>query len=165
MTEIHRVVHWTSLAEEPAPHRDLMKPVWIPDMVTTFNKPHGGLWTSPEQSDYPWEQWAGDNGYGDGWLGRKYVLTVEGEPKILVCDGPGDLQEIWEGFGRTGKDLGMFVMKDLDWVEISRYYDAFYLTVQGHFSTRMGFELNTYAWDCETVFWFNWCFDTVEEAS
>ena len=167
---LERVVYWSG-KEDPvttplAPEERHMLPVITPELVSSFGKPRiGGLWTSPEESSYPWETWCREEGM-EKWLGDRYVLSVTGEPRILVVDSAADLFRTWQNYGRQRDwgDRNEYTDRDLNFECIAEDYDALWLTERGHIETRMAMELNTYAWDCETVLWFRWCFSLVERS-
>jgi len=161
---VKRVVYWTNLPGEPAPARELLQPVTNREVVSSYNKPHGGLWTSPEDSTYPWEKWCRDEELG--WLVDRYVLTITGEPNLLLIDSYSDLQKVasWAGRSRYWGPGGQYTDRDLDYELLAETYDGLWLTAEGHFDSRLRLDrspvdLNTYSWDCETVLWFRWCFE------
>jgi len=154
-----QVVWWTKRAGQRPPSPGLMLPVVMPEFVSNYTKPRiGGLWTSPAGSEYGWEDWCQDNEME--WLADRYVLTVEGSPRMLVIDAPEALERAWKNYGRQRDwgDRSEYTDRDLDYSRIAQDYDGVWLTTEGHLSTRMALGLNTYAWDCETVLWFRWCF-------
>jgi hypothetical protein len=180
MADLERVVWWAKPEREHPPTPERVDPVATWDYIGSFNKCDGGLWTSPEGSAFGWEDWCRGEGM-DGWLGTRYVLKVAGAPRILRIDSAADLEAAWSRFGRTADmeaaaaRLGLSdtqreivarygpqePQRDLDFGAMTADYDALWLTDRGHFETRMGLGLNTYAWDCETVLWFRWCFSDV----
>lgn len=162
---LERVEFWTREPSTAPPTEDRFRPVVNHVNPSVHNKPlSGGMWTSPAGAEYGWAQWCNDN--EAAWLGDRYVLTVEGEPRILVIDGRGDLVKAQRRWGRerTWGDRRQFVDHDLDFEAIAISYDALWLTTDGHFATRLLDlrEMNTYSWDCETVLWFRWCFSAIE---
>lgn len=180
MPDLERVVWWNKLGDDRPPTPERMVPVTTWTYIGSFNKCDGGLWTSPERSSFGWEDWCRAEGM-DSWLGTRYVLEVAEAPRILRIDSAEDLEAAWARYGRTADveaaadRLGLSEtqrriaylyrplepQRDLDYTAIAADYDAFWLTAEGHFATRMGLGLNTYAWDCDTVLWFRWCFSEV----
>ena len=133
-------------------------------------KPKGGLWTSPDQSEYGWREWCGSEmGH---WLGARYVLTVRPSPRLLVVDSMEDLNALYEKFPLVpDKDIWgprFSAYRALDFEAMTADHDGLWLTAGGHFDTRMpdhrsGWMLGTNGWDCETVLWFRWHFDAIRK--
>lgn len=122
-------------------NRDLIKPICD---VPFRNKPKGGLWTSPVDSEYGWCDWSKDNEYGD--LSSHFDLDFEGT--VFEIDSVED-------------------MNDLPWIEqgnmhfvsfeplVFMGYDAIHLTAKGEQETRLIYPKDLYGWDCETVLVMN----------
>lgn len=110
-----------------------------------MRKPRGGLWTSPVDSGYGWQQWATENEFGD--LSRHFDLTFTGN--VLVIDAVEDLEKlVWLEL-TDGVDYPVFQPL------ASMGVDAMHLTVRGQEETRFSMPHNLYGWDCETVFVLN----------
>jgi len=121
--------------------RDLVNPICD---VPSRNKPSGGLWTSPINSEYGWSDWSKDNEYGD--LSSYFDLMFKGN--IFEIDSLDD-------------------MNNLPWIDDARRpfvsfeplvfmgYDAIHLTAKGERETRFAHPKDLYGWDCETVLIMN----------
>jgi hypothetical protein len=159
---LSEVVWWTKTKGRGAPIASLLLPVGQPEYVSAYTKPRiGGLWTSPEGSEYGWENWCRENEMD--WLGDRYVLAVSGEPRTLIIDSAAALERAWKNYGRQRDwgDRDQYTDRDLNYELIAQDFDALWLTEAGFAETRMALGLNTYAWDCETMLWFRWCFSSV----
>ena len=110
------------------------------------NKPRGGLWTSPVNSEYGWKEWSADNGYGN----TKTHIKLWFSGTILLIDSLFDMEKLpW-----IGSDGSWFIsFQALCAMGFS--YDAIQLTVKGEQETRYAHPKSLYGWDCETVLIMN----------
>lgn len=136
------------------------------------SKPDGGLWTSPEGSEYGWIDWLRDNEYLErpSWhSGFWYRFHVDGEPNLLVVDSPEAVNRTMERWSLPDSlvpDLDDFALRTLDHESIcAAGYDGLWLTHEAESYCRWQMQMIMYGWDCETVLWYRWCFDRVEDAS
>lgn len=110
------------------------------------NKPLGGLWGSPVDSQYGWEAWCRSEEFNTDKLDLKFEFEVKG--KIFVIDGKLDLELLdWtsEDFLCSGYPI---------FEPLANSYDAVYLTRNGEVETRFG-DKSLYGWDCECVLVMN----------
>lgn len=114
----------------------------------SWNKPSGGLWTSPLNSKYGWKQWNEDSQF------RKctdYIkLELKPDSKVFVINTMEDL------VGHSTREV-MDRYCYLDFEKMSKEYDAIWLTLDGLKNTG-GFnniKYSTYGWDCESVLILN----------
>jgi hypothetical protein len=120
---------------------DLFKPICD---VPFRNKPKGGLWTSPVDSEYGWKDWSEDNQYGD--LSIHFDLAFEGT--VLEIDSVEDMNELpW-----IEQEFMHFVSFE---PLVFMGYDAIHLTNKGQCDTRLTYPKSLYGWDCETVLVMN----------
>lgn len=131
-----------------------------------IHKPRGGLWTSTVRDDERsgWLDWMETN---DFYTGDEEVWHLEPEDDLdvmLIEDKP-HLEAILENYSR---DLGhpslaiqSRTFAPLDFEGIAENYDAIRLTYEGQWNTRMT-RPGLYGWDCETVLWLRWAFDSIE---
>jgi len=120
---------------------DLFKPICD---VPFRNKPQGGLWTSPVDSEYGWEDWSKDNDYGD--LTNHFDLYFEGT--VFEIDSVEDMNNLpWI------EDESMHFVSFEPLVFMG--YDAIHLTDKGQADTRFTHPKSLYGWDCETVLVMN----------
>jgi hypothetical protein len=108
------------------------------------NKPKGGLWTSPVDSEYGWKDWGKDNDYGN--LANYFDLNFEGI--VFEINSVEDMNNLpWvESDGCYFVSFEQLVL----WG-----YDAIYLTVKGETDTKFTHPKSLYGWDCETVLVMN----------
>ncbi len=110
------------------------------------NKPKGGLWCSPIDSDYGWKQWGEENEFGD--FSTQFEFDLQG--KILQIDSMEDMLNklIWNSLD--------FQFLTIDFEKIVKEFDAVHLTVKGLAATRNArFEQSLYGWDCESIIVLN----------
>lgn len=120
---------------------ELFKPICD---VPFRNKPDGGLWTSPVDSEYGWSDWSKDNKYGD--LSSHFDLIFEGT--VFEIDSFDDMLHLpW-----IEADSMHFVSFES---LVFMGYDAIHLTDKGQTDTRLTRPKSLYGWDCETVLILN----------
>lgn len=122
--------------------------------VPYWNKPEGGLWTSPTESDYTWRRWCIDERYSLESLKWNFMLDVN-VSNILMIDSVEDLYHkvVEKGFMlQLNRDLLVFT---LDFEALSAKYDGIWLTTKGEHETRFSEPYSLYGWDCESVLLFN----------
>jgi len=105
-----------------------------------FNKPFGGFWSSPVNSNYGWKHFCKDHNFGD--LTVSFEFELKEDTKILTIDSLYDLKQICSQF------------IDIDFASILEDYDAIYLTEKGFKETHLSTP-NLYGWDCETLLVLN----------
>lgn len=129
---------------------------YIPGNVTPIvnywkNKPFGGLWTSPENSNASWKEWCDDNQfaeYGDDYFKLKFKPGT----KVLLIDSMDDMKELPILMITIGTSEFYFV----DYEMLAKKCDALWLTEKGFRKTDIfGHPLNMERWDCESVLIIN----------
>lgn len=148
--------------DQGPPLAEKMLPVVNP-AVSRYDKPKGGLWTSPVESEYAWVDWCRDEQMS--WLNESWILVPRPDVRLLRIDSAADLDAAFARYPLEFRRRG-YVDQNLDFEAMSLDYDGLWLTAAGHFATRLRMDapidaISTYAWDCETVFWFRWCFEEV----
>lgn len=138
-----KLIHYGSSSFDYSKWRDVSDRHW--------NKPNGGLWTSPVDSTYGWIDWclrenfAPVNGLSEYFIinftGKLYCIDNEDDMRNLAWIEPlpgfhGLCFPLWEPLIHLG-------------------YDAVHLTVRGERLTRLTMPKNLYGWDCETVLILN----------
>lgn len=109
-----------------------------------WNKPNGGLWTSPVNSKYGWKQWCKDESFCLSNLTKYFEIEFTGT--ILKINSISDMEKLpWVEL--QGKHFVSFQSL----CPIKFFYDAIHLTVRGLAVTRH----KLYGWDCETVLVMN----------
>lgn len=121
-----------------------------------FNKPNGGLWSSPVICEYGWRDWSNDNDWGD--LSTNFKFIFHG--KVLIIDSLKDLsglpvQNLECHQRRSQRNHGAEFPRNLDFVKINKSYDAIWLTAKGEREARFERGIDIYGWDCETLLVMN----------
>ena len=118
----------------------------ISDKVA-WNKPDGGLWTSPVGSEWGWSDWCKAEDFGD--LSKHFELDFFGT--VLTIDSVGDLDKFhWFDGGGLPLHVSFTSLCVKPFV-----YDAIHLTEKGEQATRLTSPKHLYGWDCETVLILN----------
>ena len=133
-------------------------------------KPNGGLWTStynPKNPHTPsdWVRWCVSQDFGI----TAYCNIIEIKPsaRIYTIDKYDDLKKLGERFPHpvTRRRVGGGVRRFVNWVKISKVYDAVHLTHRGVGATLSGWgderELSFGGWDVESTVWFRDVFESV----
>lgn len=121
--------------------------------IPYFNKPNGGLWTSPINSNFGWINWCISENFRLKNLESFFTLEIKDE-KILTIDTLNDYKEL--PFINNNY-IGKSYYKTPDFEKIKLKYDAIYLTECGESATRLFGYKNCalYGWDCECVLILN----------
>lgn len=123
--------------------------------LPVINKPHGGLWASPVNSEFGWIDWCKSE-YFDTDLSKSFTFKLKENSRILVVDDKIDISDI--PTVSIGFDWSM--MKSIDFEQLSKQYDAIFLPEESLnleicscFTTPD--EINFYGWDCESLLVLN----------
>lgn len=133
--------------------------LYIPEAVLPitndyWNKPKGGLWTSPIKSKYGWKDWNADSGYINCDVEDSFTLQLRQGSKVVVVNS-------LEDYISLPKRNDVFLNEKLiNFEELSKEFDAFWLTESGLNTTAtINYYKNNgmmlYGWDCETIVIFN----------
>lgn len=100
-----------------------LKPINYKTLRTTFfNKPIGGLWASPLDSDNGWADWCYEKQYNIKNLGKHFIFKLKPNAKIYVIDNLKDLQ-------KYGTLVGEEFFKLIDYQKLlDENYDGIYVT-------------------------------------
>lgn len=119
-----------------------------------INKPDGGLWASPTDSNWGWRDWCLSEDYPitlDVWTRFKLVP----EARVLEIHCLDHLREVFGQYGRRHPRLGEVV---LDWNLLKAHYDAVFLSEQGNNECHLPMEFGApdlNGWDCECLLVLN----------
>lgn len=118
------------------------------------NKPYGGLWASsftPDDEYFSsWEDFAVNNLTRPN-LYNAVVFNLKETARVYTIDSLLDLVELQEKYPTTTNRLPEILTEGkLDFIKMSKDYDALYLTEKGMWETRYT-KTNTYGWDCESI--------------
>jgi hypothetical protein len=144
-----RLRHHGSPAFDPAKFSPIV------DKTAWQVKPHGGLWTSPIDSEFGWREWCEAEDFHRENLKQSFDLVFSGA--ILVIDSARDLEKLpWVPLPYLG------AFRDAIPIYYPKFaplvlegFDALHLTWQGQCKTRFSRPKSLYGWDCETVLIFN----------
>lgn len=110
------------------------------------NKPLGGLWTSPVDSEYGWKHWCEDEDFRD----CEEYFDLEFNGTVLEINSVEDMDLLpWI------ESDGMHFVSFQALCALGFSYDAIHLTVKGQEETRYTHPKSLYGWDCETVLVLN----------
>ena len=110
------------------------------------NKPGGGLWTSPVDSEHSWVDWCESVNFRA--CDKYYDVDFYG--KLLTIDNERDL-DLLPWIEHEGRHFVSFQAL----CALGFTYDAIHLTAKGERETRFSNPLSLYGWDCETVLILN----------
>lgn len=130
-----------------------------------LNKPRGGFWGSPVDTDWGWKDWCEGEQYGD--LSSHFYFSLTPGTKILLLKDPGDERAIPTSWMTIG--TGMFAERVLqsDFVALRNFgIDAVELIHGDNYSywhdinldaDRRDYSRNSMfnSWDCDSIVIFN----------
>ncbi len=130
---------------------------YIPGNVTAIvndreNKPFGGLWTSPVDSNCGWKNWC-DGDFRDYEADDHFKLKFKPGTKILLIDSMDDLNQLPLLQQQIGYSSSYWVFADYEL--LATLCDAIWLTEKGQSATRFNFPVSLSRWDCESVLIIN----------
>jgi hypothetical protein len=136
----------------------MVEPVWGDS--GTLKPRSGGIWTSPLDSAWAWEDWCLAQGL-DRWLGSRWVLDVAPGTRLLRIDSMAEMRAVHAAYGSM-RAVGSYECPTLDFPRMAADVDGLWLTERGFYETRWPWEegwfIGTSGWDCETVLFFRWRF-------
>lgn len=130
-----------------------------------MNKPSGGLWSSPKNSQWGWKDWCLSEMFKEkSYFRVGFKFKLKKSAKIFVLNTISDYLELPEEYFIEQKYGYPGDPKSLNWEKLATEYDGFLLTETGLSETRdLGFGLSSdstgrvgfNAWDCETLLVFS----------
>jgi hypothetical protein len=147
-----------------APEAGKLKPVTNDEQI--FCKPRdGGLWTSTFNGEgkSAWQEWCEAEDYDRADLKPGWVLFPSPDATVYTIGNYEDLATLHKCHKGTNRPYGPSgpIQPTINFKAVARAYDGIHLTEEGQWETRMTRPLSMYGWDCESTFWFRWCFDKV----
>ena len=110
------------------------------------NKPKGGLWTSPIDASFGWNEWT----IAEDFKRSDEYFEVDFKGTVLRINSIRDMNKLpWIEHG----EMHFITFQAMCVPDF--YYDAIHLTEKGETETRFAFPKSLYGWDCETVFVMN----------
>lgn len=121
-----------------------------------LNKPSGGLWCSPVNSNYSWKDWCNGEGYNVGSLKTWTKFKLKETANILVIDSLVDLVRISKKYPLIPPHPITFD-RLINFEDIEKDgYDGVLLTECGNSQCHLtGISIDLNAWDCESMVLFN----------
>lgn len=113
-------------------------PIWV--------KPLGGLWASPEESDYGWEQWTQDNDFMTDKYVDEFRFTLRPDAKVLYINSAEDLDDL----PKIKPEIET-TWVTLDFAKLKDMYDAIEVLISA--DNRLYWLL--YGWDCDSLLVMN----------
>lgn len=116
------------------------------------NKPFGGLWASPEESDITWKEWCDFEEFRKYDENDCFKFKLKPNAKVLVLECKDDLANL----PRVEVDLTYISMNiDIDFEKLAEDYDAImvYIRRGKEYFDSLYHEL--YGWDCDTLLVMN----------
>jgi len=143
---VMRVVHYTKEASFG------VRPITIKNAGTEgiWCKPIGGLWASPLDSKFSWQDWCQAENFRDTGKQVKVILDIE-MGNFITINSEDDLSQMpWYHLA------GLNLMEAIDFEKlVAGGVDGIYLTEQGQWATRFSYPRSLYGWDCESILILN----------
>ena len=116
------------------------------------NKPFGGLWSSPVESDITWKEWCDAESFRECDEKNSFKFRLKPEAKILTLENKDDLSNL----PRVKLDLSYITMNiDIDFEALSEEYDAIMVYVHRGKDYFDNLYHELYGWDCDTLLVMN----------
>ena len=122
--------------------------LFLPIKNKRWEKPDGGLWTSPKNSKWGWKDWCISECYMDCSDDNCFEIMLKKTANILKIDNEND-------FKNAPLIDSEYNSCFLDFEKIAEKYDAIWVTAKAVFSLRMNRKYSLYSWDCESVLILN----------
>lgn len=131
-----------------------------------WNKPQGGIWASPLNSNHSWRRFCLDENFNIGTLKKHILFKINSNSKIYIINSYLDLIKLKKYFIFNVDRIFNEIMIDYEKM-MKDGYDGIYLTEDGEHDTRfspygrygydcsMNGKLDLYGWDCESIVIFN----------
>lgn len=92
---------------------------------------------------------------------RIHLLIPHEDARILVIDTRADLVEFLATYDSMDREVPAYGQNDVDWIALSRDFDAVHLTLSGSRALHHG-NPNFNSWDTESTVWLKWGFKSIE---
>jgi len=142
-----RVVHYTKEAGFE------LRPITIKNVGTEgiWGKPEGGLWASPVDSKFGWQDWCRAKDFRDTGKQLRVILDID-TGSFITINSQADLSQLpW-----YPPLAGLNLMEAIDFEKLAAgVVDGVYLTEQGQWATRSSHPRSLYGWECESILILN----------
>lgn len=116
-----------------------------------FVKPMGGLWGSPVDSPYGWEEWVKDNNFnsltGNKYDGKQFSFKLTEAANVLEITSAGQLDNL----PQIKDDITSSCFVSLDFDKLAQEYDAMIVYISA--DNELYWKL--YGWDVDSILVFN----------
>lgn len=145
-----------------------------PRKITSIVQPYGwpkpilgGLWTSTYDAQNHTSAWnerclqilSDGKQARETWKQEWWLLTPEEDYTAYVVNSLTDFEKVLKSFGYDYDGH-----RYLDFKALKREgFDAFHVTAQGYIECCQSWKDGLGMWECESTFWFRWCFTKVEQ--
>ncbi len=151
------LIHYGSNTYNP----ELFKPV-TNHKYSANNKPKGGLWVSPVDSEWGWKDFCEVEEFRIDKLSSSFKLKLKDDAKIFKIDSLNDSFDSLLELAKSYSWKNIIGCDELDFEKLSKDYDVIYLTYEGVGETRLSEPMNLNAWDCECMLIMNPnCFEII----
>ena len=117
----------------------------------SFNKPFGGLWASPIDSENGWRQWNETECYAECIEESSFTFQLKPEARVYTIKSRADVYAMLERY--RGKSLipglANIGFPIFDFEEMTKDYDAIVFFINGETYESL------YGWDCDSILLFN----------
>ncbi len=114
----------------------------------TFNKPKGGLWASPMDSERGWKDFCETEGFREDTLNVSFCFTLKEGAKILLVKDYEDVMNLPRFHGIDSVFGQSMLLVDFEEL-VKRGYDG--MEVKMNHQTYNAL----YGWDCDSIIIFN----------
>lgn len=130
--------------------KELFNPI---SCLEHFNKPLGGLWASPLDSSYNWEQWCETNNFNN-IIGKdkycknnKFYFRLKDNARLLSITSAKQLDDL----PQIKDDITSSVFKILDFMTLQEEYDAIEVLISNDYQLYW----DLYGWDIDSIIVMN----------
>ena len=131
--------------------------------IKLSNKPHGGLWASPANSEHDWRWWCLSNGYETARLNEHFSFKLKDDANICKIASKQDLNELnQQGFCHDYTNLFLYPQgytnsslypQDYYYPDFEKLVDAGFDGMAVAMNDSLYFAL--YGWDCDSLLIFD----------
>jgi hypothetical protein len=120
--------------------------------IDRFNKPHGGLWASPVNSDHNWRWWCLNSNYKTYCLNEHFSFKLKDDANICDINSRSDLIKLkQQGFCHDYQNP--FPSPQDYYPDFEKLIDAGYDGMAVTMDNNLYFSL--YGWDCDSLLVFD----------
>jgi hypothetical protein len=118
-----------------------------------FNKPDGGLWASPCDSEYNWYEWCMANSFHIDHLKDYFIFTIKDDARVLIIKSHNDLVRLkHNGLCLDFSSRYPFSMNGF-YPDFEKLLDLGYDAIEVYIQDTIYMDL--YGWDCDSLLVLN----------